>query len=559
MGRPRSLAGALSAAVALSTAPASAAPPPSWPPATGPGTLFAHIGEEHLTDADGPRVLPAVVAQLARYRPVAVMTSADKSDNGTRENLEAYKRTVIAPLRAAGIPVFSATGNHDRTATPPVPGGSPGVTDSSVYRSVFADQPYPWGDAQPPAGFSPAARPVSDPDGASTRYAVDVAGTRWIFVDNSCYAIGACDAFQSPPFPDADGTTGQFAWMSAQAADAKRRGLRVFVVMHMPTQDDRPGHTKPTSQPHTMGEGTSGDNQTFEQQAAQAGVDAVFLGHIKVMQQYTAGPVPYFTDGGAGGELYIDESREQVGVDSGYWYGLRLVRSGPGGITTDAVPVIVPGGISVSGPARVDRGREAAFSATARQPATAGVKVGALELRDPDPRRANARKLPVPARIWTTDDPLVLAPVAAARDDARRDAATQTVSGRFAGRCPGRTVVSVTSGFESRGAAVTVASGRGAIVRAIRRRGRVVRAGRSASIAAVRLAQPARLLVRVTRAGRPVADLSRRCVTSRRAVAVRWDGRAGLRRPRPGRYAVEVRVASDRPTVVRRFGVVVRG
>ncbi|MDQ3631141.1 MAG: hypothetical protein M3417_07735, partial [Actinomycetota bacterium] len=153
------------------TAPA-AAPPPSWPPASAPGELFAHIGEEHLTDEDGPRVLPAVVAELVKYRPLAVMTSADKSDNGTEQKLQDYKQAVIRPLAGAGIPVFSATGNHDRTAQAPIPGGSPGVVDGRIYRSVFADQPFPWGDAAPVATppFAPLTRPAGDPDGASNHF-----------------------------------------------------------------------------------------------------------------------------------------------------------------------------------------------------------------------------------------------------------------------------------------------------------------------------------------------------------------------------------------------------
>lgn len=537
----------------------AAAPPPSWPPASAPGELFAHIGEEHLTDVDGPRVLPAVVAEIVKYRPLAVMTSADKSDDGTAQKLEDYKQAVIRPLAAAGVPVFSATGNHDRTAPPPVPGGSPGVVDATAYRSIFADQPYPWGDAAPVATppFAPLTRPAGDPAGASNHFVVDVGAARWIFVDNSCYEIKGCDPFQSPPFPDADGFAGQFDWMSAKAAEAKRQGRRAFVVMHMPTQDDRPGHTEPTSAPHTMGEGISTDNATFEQRAAAAGVDAVLLGHIKVMQQYAAGGVPYFTDGGAGGELYANET-EKVGVDSGYWYGYRLVRVARDAITTDAVPVIVPGGITVAGPSRVARGDAAAFAATARSPATEGVRVDTLELRDPDPSRPNAAKLPRPSRIWTTGDPLVLAPVATHADDPRRDATTQTDSGRFIGRCPGTAPITITSGFESKTTFVTVPSRPGPVARSIQRRARTVRRGRTATLAAVRLAQPARVLVRVTQGGRTIGTLAERCTAARKPIAVRWDGRLAGKAVARGTYGVTVRVASDRPSFTRRYVVRVR-
>lgn len=446
------------ALVGAGAANAAVAPPASWPPAESSGELFAHIGEEHLTDEDGPRVLPAVVAEVGKYRPLALMTSADKSDNGTEAKLAAYKQTVTAPLAAVGVPVYSGTGNHDRTAPQPLPGGLPGTLDSATYRSVFADQPFPWGDAAPVTRtpFAPQARPAEDPVGASNHYVVDIGDARWIFLDNSCYEISACDQFQNPPFPDREGFTGQFAWMTAKAKEAKAAGRRVFAVMHMPTQDDRPGHTEPTPLPHTMGEGTSSDNATFERLAAEAGVDGVFLGHIKVMQQYAAGGVPYFTDGGAGGELYKNED-EEVGVDSGYWYGYRLVRVTPGGVETDAVPVIVPDGITVRGPSALARGESATFAATAQSPATEDVRVDALELCDPDPAaaRQDVAKLPNPARIWTTADPLVLAPVASSTDDPRRDPATQTADGRFQARCPGLAPITVTSGFASQRTFVT--------------------------------------------------------------------------------------------------------
>ncbi|MDQ3630034.1 MAG: hypothetical protein M3417_01900, partial [Actinomycetota bacterium] len=428
-----------------------------------------------------------------------------------------------------------------------------------IYRSVFADQPFPWGDAAPVATppFAPLTRPAGDPDGASNHFVVDIGAARWIFVDNSCYEIRACDLFQNPPFPDAEGFSGQFNWMTAKAAEAKRGGRRAFVVMHTPTQDDRPAHTEPTPGPHTMGEGISADNAMFEQRAAAAGVDAVFLGHIKVMQKYAAGGVPYFTDGGAGGELYANE-RERVGVDSGYWYGYRLVRVAGPEISTDAVPVIVPGGITVTGPGRVARGELAAFTATARSPATKGVRVDTLELRDPDPTRPNAGKLPSPARIWTSGDPFVLAPVAAPTDDPRRDTATQTDSGRFTARCPGTAAITVTSGFESRTAAATVPSQGGPIARSVQRRSRTVRRGRATKVAAVRLAQPARLLVRVTRGGRTIGSLLERCTAARKPIAVRWNGRLGGKPVAPGAYGITVRVASDRPSVVRRYAVRVR-
>lgn len=543
----------------VAAVPAAAVPPASWPPASGPGLLVAHYGEEHLTDPDGARILPAVVADVIRYRPVAVFGSADKTDNGTAANFAAYQK-VIAAYDRAGIPFFDAMGNHDRTAAPGLPGGLPGSLAFDTYKRAFADRPYPWGDAAPvqAPGFAPTARPADDPSGASTHYAVDVGPTRWVFLDNSCYALSACDPFQSPPFPDADGDSGQYAWLAREASEGRAQGKRVFVVMHMPTEDDRPGHTQPTSRPHTMGEGSSPDNQQLEQTVAALGISGVFAGHIKAEARYTAGGVPYYMDGGAGGALYVG-SGEQVGVDSGYWYGYRLVRVAPAGISTDLVPLIAADGLTVTGPGRLQPGEPAQFSATARQPAAAGVKVPALALRDPDPSRPNAAHLPAPARIWTSGDPLVLAPIAAPGDDPRRDPLTQTRDGRFLAGCPGRTNVTITSGWASRSLAVTVSSHRGPLVRSVAGRARIVRRAGSTKLAAVRLAQRARLFAVVRRGGRTVATLARRCSATRKPLAVRWDGRrADGIMARPGRYVLVVRVAGDRGGVTRRWPIRVR-
>ncbi|MEJ7891481.1 MAG: metallophosphoesterase [Solirubrobacteraceae bacterium] len=536
-------------------AAAAAKPPASWPPAKGPGLLVAHFGEEHLNDDDGERILPNVVAEVARYKPAIATTSADKGSNGVPEQFAAYKE-VMAALERASVPYFSALGNHDRTAPPGVPGGFPGVTDFAPYRAAFADRPFPWGDGPPVSDprFAPISRPVSDTDGASTHYAVDVGNVRWVFLDNSCYSLINCDPFQAPAFPDDDGNGSQYDYLRSVAGEAKREGRLVFVVFHMPTQDDRPGHTNPTPAPHTMGEGTSPDNATFEQVAAELDVDAVFAGHIKGQWMYRGqGDVPYYTDGGAGGEVYVS-SEEEVGVDSGYWHGFRLLRIVGSKVTTDVVPAIVPDGITVKGPPSVKRGEVAVFTATAKQPTEEGPKIDALELREPDPSRSNAAKLPTPARIWTTGNRRIVAPVAAKSDDARRDPATQTVSGRFAGRCPGRTAVSITSGFQTRRVPVVVPSAPGKLLRSVKPRRRPLPAGRRATVATVRLAQPVRLRATVRRGARVVATLIDRCGRAKRPIAVRWNGRGTSgRRVAAGRYTLDVRLRSDRRTLVRRF------
>lgn len=63
------------------------------------------------------------------------------------------------------------------------------------------------------------------------------------------------------------------------------------------------------------------DNERFAAAAERSGVDGVFLGHIKGQFVYRGrGNVPYYVDGGAGGEPYTEGP---VGTDHGYWHGAR--------------------------------------------------------------------------------------------------------------------------------------------------------------------------------------------------------------------------------------------
>jgi len=93
-------------------------------------------------------------------------------------------------------------------------------------------------------------------------------------------------------------------------------------------------------------------------------------------------------------------------------------------------------------------------------------------------------------------------------------------------------------------------------VRNSSRGARSLDAGETARMATVRLAQPAELLVRVRRRGRTVATLAHECADG--AQHLRWDGTSRGRKVNPGLYTVEVRVRSDRPTMVRRYRVRVR-
>jgi Calcineurin-like phosphoesterase len=591
----------------LAVTPAAARAAAPWPPADGPGHLFVHYGEEHWNDADGLTILPVVAADTARYEPDLVTMSGDKDNDGTVDQLTRW-RQIMEVYDRAGIPYFAGVGNHDRKTPPGTPPGSTPIGDLSNYRQVFADRPYPFGDAPPYSNplLGPSGRPADDPPGASSHYYVDYDNVRWIFLDNSCYSIVNCEPLQNPP--DGTGET-QYEFLERRAAEARDAGRHVFVVMHMPTQDPRDqSYADPISVMHTMGKGTSPDNAELERRADALGVDAVFAAHIKGQWQYRGqGGIPYYIDGGAGGELY---TTGPVGVDHGYWHGYRLVRVAGDRITTDVVPIFVEDGITVRGPDALARGATDRFAAFGRQPVfNDSAKVEALELRDPDPvprqgiglqlgpgflfllppllvvlaalasrlrasrprpalaapamallafgglaavaaaqhdEPTSTRKeaLPNPARIWTTSRPLVLEPVASKSEDPRRDPRTQTQDGEFRGRCPGRARVSIDSGWESASKVVTVPSRAGRIVRSIKfaPRRRAVR---------VRLAQPARVIVRVVRRKRVVRTLRRSCLGAG-VLRARWNGKAaGGRRARRGRYRLRVTVKSDRKPVMR--------
>jgi hypothetical protein len=227
----------------------------------------------------------------------------------------------------------------------------------------------------------------------------------------------------------------------------------------------------------------------------------------------------------------------------------------------------------------VARGVTAAFAATGRQPVfNDPAKVDALALRDPAPVPPRAfatlrgsqaialaraeeatptttprEDLPTPARVWTTRNDRVLAPVAVAGDDPRRDPATQTVGGRFVARCPGITTVDVTSGWETSGLAVTVPSAKGALVRRVSRGARSVRRGSTVRVAGVRLAQPAVVRVRVTQGGKLVRTLLHRCASTT-PLPIRWSGAQARR----GIATISVTVFSDRKPQTTRFAVHVR-
>ncbi len=508
------LAGTL--AILLALAPAMAAgkrnAPRSWPPAPKAGALFVHFGEEHVNDNDGKRLLTKVVRQSVRYRPDLVTMSGDKANDGQTDQFELWS-DVMDIYDRRGVPWLAGVGNHDRTVPSGVPGGTFPLADLTTYEEFFAGRPYPMGDARPYPKIRAGGR-SADPDGAASHYFADVKGARWIFIDNSCFSIVLCDSLQNPSGQNQGGSEGQYDFLERVASQAQSDGKLAFVVMHMPTQDPRDQlYADPTSVQHTMGKGPLGtlDNTLFEQAAAASGVDGVFVGHIKGQFLYKGqGEVPYYIDGGAGGELYTEGP---VGTDHGYWHGYRTIAARRGRIRTDVVPIFVKRSIRIPGSRRMEVGEKRTFAAFGRQPVVVDpAKVEALELRDPNPTPRSAggsgmsvppfvlwlgpplllglalagrtrrlrialpalgcvaafavvgvssaqqseptstptEALPNPARIWTSSNPKVLKPIASETDDPRRNRRTQTADGTFRARCPGKVRLRITSGFETK-------------------------------------------------------------------------------------------------------------
>jgi len=71
------------------------------------------------------------------------------------------------------VPYLGGVGNHDRTSPPGVPPGTAGLITPGVqgslanYKRIFADRPFPFGDAPSYEGIGPP-RPAGEPAGASS-------------------------------------------------------------------------------------------------------------------------------------------------------------------------------------------------------------------------------------------------------------------------------------------------------------------------------------------------------------------------------------------------------
>jgi 3',5'-cyclic AMP phosphodiesterase CpdA len=309
-----------------------------WPAAPERGEFdIVHFGEAHWNEGQGPLTMPILVQDVVAANPELVLFSSDIADIGTVDRLACF-RTIMRPVDEAGIPWFASPGNHDRVAIAGPGGVANGAID--MWRSVFAAMPAPWGDGSAASlNFHVPEGEPGDGEGASTHYYFDY-GTgrkpsmRVIVLDNSQQSLTSSDADQYPPVGPGEADVGQLAFLERVAADAQSKGLVSVVVMHQPTQDPRDvSNVHPVSLNHTMGKGASADNAAFDAIAQVTGIDLVVLGHIQGNATYSVGETNYYIDGGGGGSPY---ALREVGTDTGYFYGFRILRmyDTPGGSST---------------------------------------------------------------------------------------------------------------------------------------------------------------------------------------------------------------------------------
>ena len=437
------------------------APPassPAWPPPPEKGAIdVVHFGEAHWNEGQGPLTMPILIQDVLSYDPNFVTFSADIADIGTLDRLACFTQ-IIRPAVAAGIPWFNSPGNHDRVAVAGPGGVANGAID--VWRQVFSHMPAPWGDE--PAPGPRFVVPEDEPDdgkGAATHYFFDYGPVgkpflRVVVLDNSQQSLTSSDVDQYPAVGPDQTDPSQLAFLERVAADAQAEGLMTWVVMHQPTQDPRDiSNVNPASYNHTMGKGASADNAAFDAIAQAAGIDAVFLGHIQGNVVYSFGDTRYFVDGGGGGSPY---ALREVGTDTGYYYGFRVMRLYRGDEGWDWRTYFVPliDRIDVEGPKDSPKvGDEVVFTATATQPydpdlpprlGLAPNEAIKLELRAPEMTPADRNSVPTLAYMWVSSNPRVLRPVASEDQagDPAFDPSTMTTTGRF--EAVGRGVARIT-------------------------------------------------------------------------------------------------------------------
>ncbi len=140
------------------------------------------------------------------------------------------------------------------------------------------------------------------------------------------------------------------------------------------------------------------------------------------------------------------------------------------------------------------------------------------------------------------------------RRSAASTLASQTADGGFRGACPGRSKLTITSGFESTSKAILVPSAPGRIVRSIRGGRERVGIGRRTRVAAVALAQRARVVAVVRRNGHRVRRLESSCRGPAGSPSAGMAGSEPVARARPRSLAPTTCASRSFQTESRRKG-----
>ena len=223
--------------------------------------------------------------------------SGDKANDGEPEQFELWSRGDGASTTGRRSPGFAGVGNHDRDRPTGIPGRCcPPSADFDAYARVLRRPPLPDGRR------APATRPAIQPDATRRRATPPApprttsptsADVRWVFIDNSCW----CDhrsAIRSSIRRARTRAAARPSSTSSRRVGSAGVGRRQARVRRHAHADARPAATsstanRPRSQ-HTMGKAAGGvldNNACSSRRRADAGVDGVFLGHIKGQFLYT--------------------------------------------------------------------------------------------------------------------------------------------------------------------------------------------------------------------------------------------------------------------------------
>lgn len=242
------------------------------PSARGEPYTFAVIGDSHTTGIDNG-ILELALGSAVENGAAFIIHTGDVSNIGAAEEFRRYRELIDS----AGVPVYSAPGNHDLVSS----------GDVSAF-SEYIGPPY--------SSF-------------------DHAGDHFVLVDFSDETEG----------PDAT----QLQWLAADLT-AHSGAPRQFIFTHIPLLED-----EDLARRYVGEEAVSSSRALIEETSAHDNVAACFSGHLHGFLRYRVGAVDAWISGGGGAEpdyppfigfyhyLLVNVDGDGVRVD--------VVRLSPGG------------------------------------------------------------------------------------------------------------------------------------------------------------------------------------------------------------------------------------